>query len=194
MCKVSDVRGCHVNFVWNPLHSYVDECQKNDFRLLYLQFTLHHFYSFLWSFNINMLYSSTVTYFARVKGLVKNHPTEKQLFTRFSALSGVLYWAMLVNAQTPFPFEVVWNVGSGYISSWSLLFHISKAKLAFSSLIYGNDEVLLHRHFNLAEYCLLGSLVTYTKVKDINTNKIRVPKCGTQTLTKQALRHQSRPL
>ena len=83
---------------------------------------------------------------------------------------------------------------SGHISSCLLPFHISKAKLAFSSLIYGNDEVLLHRHFNLAKYCLPGSLVTYTKVKDINMNKIRVPKRGNQTLTKQALRHQIRPL
>ena len=109
------------------------------------------------------------------KALVTNHPSEKQLFSRFSAL-GVLYWATLVNAQTPLPFEVLWNVGLGYISSLSLLFHISKAKLAFSSLIYGNDEVLLHRHFNLAEYCLPGSLVTYTKIKDINMNKIKSTK------------------
>ena len=80
-------------------------------------------------------------------------------------------------------FEVVWNMRSGHSSSWSLPFCISKAKLAFSSLMYGNKEVLLHRHFNVTEYCLLGSLVTYTK--DINTNKIRVPKSDNQTLTKQ---------
>ena len=78
---------------------------------------------------------------------VTNHLT-KQLFTRLSAL-GVLYFATLVNVQTPFPFQVVWNMRSGHISSCSLPFRIAKAKLAFSSLIYGNDEVLLHRHFNL---------------------------------------------
>ena len=61
-------------------------------------------------------------------------------------------------------------------------------------LNYGNDEILLHVHFNLTGYCLLGNLVFYMKVKDINMNKIRVPKSGIQTLTKQALRHQSRPL
>ena len=118
---------------------------------------------------------------------VTNNLTEKQLFTRVSAL-GVLYLATLVSAQTV---EAAWNVRSGSVS---LPLHISKAKLAFSSLIYRNDDVLLHRHFNLMEYCLLGSLVIYTIVKDINTNKIRVPKSGNQTPTKQALRHQSRPL
>ena len=27
-----------VNFVWYPLHSYFDECQKNEINLLYLHF------------------------------------------------------------------------------------------------------------------------------------------------------------
>ena len=50
---------------------------------------------------------------------------------------------------TPFPFEIVWNVRSGYISPWSLPFHIFKAKLVFSTLPYRKNEVLLHWHFNL---------------------------------------------
>ena len=25
----------HVNFARDPLHSYLDECQKNEFRILY---------------------------------------------------------------------------------------------------------------------------------------------------------------
>ena len=102
---------------------------------------------------------------------VTNHLTEKQLFTRFSAHGG-LYLATLVNAQTAFPFQAVWNVRSGYISFCSLPFNIFKAKLAFSSLLYGNDEILLHAHFNLTGHCLLGSLVTYMKVKDTDMNKI----------------------
>ena len=84
---------------------------------------------------------------------VRNHLTKNHLFTRFSA-RGVLYLTTLVKAQTPLPFEVVWNVRSFYISSWPLPFHIFKAKLAFFSLLYRNDEVFLHGHFNLTDYCL----------------------------------------
>ena len=35
-CNVSNAFGHHINFAQDPLHSYFDECQKNEIHLLYL--------------------------------------------------------------------------------------------------------------------------------------------------------------
>ena len=62
---------------------------------------------------------------------------------------------------------------SGYISSDHCSFIYLKQNL-LSLVYYVGTEILLHVHFNLTGNCPLGSLVTYMKFKDINTNKIRV--------------------
>ena len=36
MCVSCKVKGHHVNFAWDLLHSYYGECQKNEIHLLYL--------------------------------------------------------------------------------------------------------------------------------------------------------------
>ena len=35
---------CHVNFACDPLHSYFDECQKNEIHLLYLHYFRNNFH------------------------------------------------------------------------------------------------------------------------------------------------------
>ena len=37
----------HINFAWDPLRSYFDECQKNEIYLLYLHFTLYFYIIFV---------------------------------------------------------------------------------------------------------------------------------------------------
>ena len=56
-----------------------------------------------------------------------------------------LVFGHVINTHTAFPFEAVWNVVTSALDHC----HIFKAKLALSSLLYGNDEILLHVNFNL---------------------------------------------
>ena len=43
-------KGCHFNFAWDLLHSYFDECQKNEIYLIFTLLLLHHFCSIVVKF------------------------------------------------------------------------------------------------------------------------------------------------